>query len=151
MNHFYNLVVAGKHGTGTMWCAHSYLRSCAMVQCKVSIKDFMTLRLRVKRMTQDRMSTTPDVLLYSEIKLGLATLFNEDDDEDVLFKICITITYFGVLYRLEALQVEIKDVTIDEIVSTECPRTTERRKKGLRFKMPNWLVSAFAKHIRQFE
>ena len=112
-----------------------------IAQCKVSIKDFMTIMLCVKRMTQDRVQSKPDVLLHSEIKLGLTVLLNADDDKDLLRKFGIAIMSFGVLRRLEMMRVEIKEIAVNELISTEHGCSTKNRRKRFRFKMPNWLVS----------
>ena len=135
VNCFSNLVVAGKHGLGTMWRTHRFLRSCVMVQCKVSTKDFVMLRLCAKSAPQDHVASKPVTLLCSETKLDLTALLDEEDDEDLLCKTGIIIVHFGVLRRLEILQTQIKDVAISDLISVECPRLTKRRKKGFRFKL----------------
>ena len=118
-----------------MWCTCICLRSHIMSQCKVNIKYFITLRLCVKRITQDHIASNPDAFLYSETKWGLTKLFNEDEDKDLIFKIGIAIIFFGALLRLEELLIEIKDIAIDELVNVECPHKTKLRTKGFsRFK-----------------
>ena len=151
VNYFSNLVVTCECGPGTMYCVHSHLRSCIIVQCKVNVKDFTTLRLRITRATQDHTVSKLDAPLSSVIKLGLTALLNEDDDKDMLLKVGIAIVCFGVISRLEMPQTQIKDVTINDLVSTERPRATKRRNKGLRFKISDWLVSTFTKYIGKFE
>ena len=109
------------------------------------------LRLCVKRVTQDHATSKPDTLLCSETKLGLTMLFNEEDDKDLLFKTGIVIVHFGVLRRLEMLQVWIKDVAVNDLANIEHPHVTKRRKKGFRFKLPDWLAPTFLKRTGQFK
>ena len=92
-------------------------------------------------MTQDHIVSKPDVLLHSEIKLGLTVLLNAGDDKDLLRKCGIAIMHFGVLRRLEMLRVKINDIAVNELISTEPACPTKNRHKRFRFKMSNWLVS----------
>ena len=108
-----------------------------MVQCKVSIKDFVMPRLHIKIMTKYYTASKLGMLLYSEIKLGLAALLREDVNKYLLFKIGIAIMCFGELRHLKILQTEIKDTAINELGSVECPYKTERTSKGFRLKMPD--------------
>ena len=91
-------------------------------------------RLRVKRVTQDHAASKPDMFLRSEIKLGLTTLCNEDDDTDLIFKIGIAIMCFGAPRRLDMTKIEIQDIGINDLVSTDHPRKTKHRSKGFRLK-----------------
>ena len=69
----------------------------------------------------------------------------------MLFKIDSATMHLGVLRRLETLQIDIKDVVINDLVSAEDPHATKHRKKVLSFKFPGWLVSPLTKHIGQFK
>ena len=69
----------------------------------------------------------------------------------MIFKIDSAIMHLGVLRRLETLQIYIKDVAINNLVSAEDPHATKHRKKVLSFKFPGWLASPLTKHIGQFK
>ena len=107
------------------------------MHCKVKIKDFIILRLQIKRATHDHAVSNPYLLPHSDIKLGLAVSLEEDGDKYTRCKAFISIMYFVLLRRMEMLLIEIKDVTVDEVVSMECPCNPKRRSKGFRFKTPD--------------
>ena len=69
----------------------------------------------------------------------------------MLFKIDNAIIHLGVIRRLETLQIDIKDVAINDLVSAEDPHATKHRKKVLSLKFTGWLVSLLTKHIGQFK
>jgi len=151
VNYFSMIASTGRYSPGTMWCIYSCLKSYIMVKYNINIKCMMLLRKCIKRITQDHLASKPDIFLFSEIKLGLTTLFDEDNDKDLLQKVGISIMYFGVLRRMEILLIQIKDVTVKDLVNVEFPYKTKRRVKGFRFKLPEWLVATFLKYIGQFK
>ena len=65
-----------------------------MVECKNGIENCMALRVHMKMTTQDHAASKPDMLQHSEVKLGLTTSLNEDEDEDSLFKVGIAMVCF---------------------------------------------------------
>ena len=99
------------------------------------MKDFIMMRVRIKRIIQDDAESKPDILLHYEIKLGLAALSDEENDKDLLCKIGICIVYFGMLRRGETLFVEIKEATVSILVSIAFLHKTKRRAKDFRFKL----------------
>ena len=106
----------------------------------------MTLRMCIKIITQDHVTSKPDMLLCSELKSGLISLIDENNDKDSLFKVGIAIMHFGMLRRMETFSVEIKDVKAEEVVKIEHPYKTKRRSKGFRFVLHDWLIETFEKH-----
>ena len=140
---FSNLVAVGKWGT------RACLMSRVIAQCEANVKDFTTLRLWAKRRTQDLIVAKLSALLCSEIKLGLAALLNRHGSKGTLLKVCTVILSFDALCHLEALQTQIKDTIISDLVSVEHPCATKQRKKGLRLKVQ--LASVFTKREGPFE
>ena len=92
-----------------------------MVKYNANIKSFLLSHEAIKRITQDHIASIPDIFLYSKIKYGLQTLFNEDKDKDLLQKVGISIMCYGVLRQMEILLIEIKDAKVEVTVNINYP------------------------------
>ena len=82
-----------------------------------------------KRITQDHATSKLNVLLCSEIKSGLMTLFDKEKAKDSFLKVGAIIVHFGSLRRVEVLLIEAKDAKIEESVNVEFPCETKDRAK----------------------
>ena len=84
VNYFSMIATTEKYSLETMWYICTCLKSYIMVKYNTNIKSIMCLCKAIKRFTQDRIVSKPDIFLYSKIKLGLQALFNKDKDKDLL-------------------------------------------------------------------
>ena len=85
----------------------------------MNIKYFMLLQKYIKRITQDYIINKPDIFLFSKIKLGLTTLFYNENNKNLLCKVSISIICFGVLRHIEILLIEIKDKKFYKLANIE--------------------------------
>ena len=148
-NYFSMLQVTRRYTAGNFWCIYSTLKTFILARYQVDIKMYPVLKKLMKKLTEDHIKSKPDVFLYSEIKHGLEKLFDEDEPKDLMYKVGISIMYYGVLRRCEILVIQINNVTIAEVVRVDYPYPTKRRVKGFKFVIPEWLVPTFQKYVDQ--
>ena len=110
LNCFSMIAKIGRCSPGTMWCTHSCLKCCIVVKHNVIIKYFYFLLECIKRIARHHIASKPDMLLNSEIKLGLITLFDDQKEKDLMTKACVATMHCGVLRHLWILLIQIKDV-----------------------------------------
>ena len=94
------------------------------------MKPHVTLKKLLKKLTEDHIKKKPDMFSFDEIKHGLEVLFDENEPKDLLFKVGVAMMYCRLLCETEMSFIEIKDVSIDNIVNIGYPCETKRRKKG---------------------
>ena len=152
VNYFTEMYNEGQYSVGTFWCIFSCIRSYLLVKTKVDIKSFALLRKLIKGLTEKHIKKKASIFTGEEMKKVLMEMYNEDDPQDLLEKITVSLMYYGLLRGGEVLQIEKKDVRLDltEDIEVDFPYKTKRSAKGFSFKLPRWLKDCFAKYLGQF-
>ena len=73
------------------------------VKYRFDLKYHINLQKLLKKMTEDWIAVKPDIFLTDKAKLGLTTLFNDNDSKDLSCKCGIAIMCYSVLCKTEIL------------------------------------------------
>ena len=123
-----------------------------MLQHDTDTKKMMILRKCIERIAEDYVARKPDVFAFEETKEALIDKFDEEDNEELLCKVRISVIHFGLLRQSEILDTQMKDAEIEkEFGRINFSHETKRRKKGFMFKVPGWLADTLAKHVKQIK
>ena len=64
----------------------------------------------------DHIKNKPNIFLYSKIRHRLEKLYDDENSNDLIYKVGISIIYFRVLHQCEILIIIIKNIVIESVI-----------------------------------
>ena len=113
MDYSSQLYTDKRYSPGSFCCIFSCICSYVLVKSKIDIKTFPLLPKHIKSLTMGHLKKKADVFNAGHMKKVLTEMYDDNNPKESADKIAASLLYYGLLRRVEALQINQKYISLD--------------------------------------